>query len=85
MGKLKIGIIENILISKDNTTRSIRIRTEENVIEKSIKLLYPTELHCDSNSTNSNAQDDKTLNVNAEKTTRSAASALEWRIRDYIK
>ena len=82
---MKIGIIENILICKDNTIRSIRIRTEENVIEKSIKLLYPMKLHCDSNSTTSNAEDDKTLNINAEKTKRSAASAVEWRIRDYIQ
>ena len=60
-GKWKIGIIENIFMSQDNTIRSIRISTGRN------QLLYPMELHCDSKPTTSNNKDDKTLNVNAEK------------------
>ena len=65
-GKWKIRIIENIFLGKDNTIRSIKIRTGKSVIERPIQLLYPMELHCDSKSTTSNTQDDKTLNVNAE-------------------
>ena len=75
-GKWKIGIIENIFMGKDNTIRSIRIRTEKNVIERPIHLLYPMELHYVT-------QTDKTLNVNAEefRRKRSAAAAVEQRIR----
>ena len=65
-GKWKIGIIENIFVGKNNTIRSIRIRTGKNVIERPIQLLYPMELHCDSKATTSNTHDDKTLNVNTE-------------------
>ena len=43
----KIGFIENISMGKDNTIRSIRIPTEKNIIERTIQLLYPVELHCD--------------------------------------
>ena len=53
-------------MGKDNTIRSIRIRTGKNIIERPIQLLYPMELHCESKATTSNSQDDKTLNVNAE-------------------
>ena len=59
--KWKIGFIENISMGKDNTIRSIRIPTEKNIIERTIQLLYPVELHCDSKKTTS-----KTLNVNPE-------------------
>ena len=71
-------------MGKDNTIRSIRLRTGKNVIERPIQLLHPMELHCDSKSTTSNTQDDKTLNVNAEEfqPKRSAAAAAEQRIRD---
>ena len=65
-GKLKIGIIKNIFMGKGNTIRSIRIRTQKNVIERPIQLMYPMELRCDSKTNTSNTQDDKTLNVNAE-------------------
>ena len=83
-GMWKIGIIENIFVGKDNTIRSIRIHTGKNVIERPIQLLYPMELHCDSKSTTSNTQDDKTLNVNAKefRPKRSGAAAGEQRIRD---
>ena len=76
--KWKIGIIDNIFMSKDNTIRSIRISTGSN------QLLYPMELHCDSKSTTINNKYDKTLNVNAEKfwPKISAAAAAEQRIRN---
>ena len=63
-GKWKIGIIENVFKGKDNTKRSFRICTGNRVVERPIQLLYPMELHCDSKSTTSNTQHDKTLNVN---------------------
>ena len=83
-GKWKIGIIENIFVVKDNTIRSIRIHTGKNVIERPVQLLYPMALHCDSKSTTSNTQDEKTLNVNAKefRPKRSGAAAAEQRIRD---
>ena len=45
---------------------------------------YPIELHCDSRTTTSNTQDDKTLNANAEefRPKRSAAAVAERRIKD---
>ena len=68
---------------KDNVIRSIRIRTEKSIIERPIQPLYPMELHCDSETTTSNTQDDKTLNVNAEEfqLKRSAAAVAEQRIK----
>ena len=44
------------------------------------------ELHCDSRSTNSNTQDDKTLNNNAEefRPKRSAAAVAEQKIEDIV-
>ena len=64
-------------MGKDNTIRSIRIRTTKNVIEREIQLLYPMELHSNTKTTTSNTQDDKTLNVNAKeiRPKRSAAAA----------
>ena len=53
-------------MGKDNTIRSIRIRTRKSIIERPIHLLYPMALHCDSKTTTSNTRDDKTLNANAE-------------------
>ena len=53
-------------MGKDNIIRSIRIRTGKRIIERPIQLLYPMELHCDSKSTTSNTQEDKTLNANVE-------------------
>ena len=83
-GKWKIRIIENIFVGKDNTIRSMIIRTGKNVIERPVQLLYPMELHCDSKSTTSNTHDDKTLNVNAEEVRpkRSTPAAVEQRVRD---
>ena len=77
-GKSKIGIIENIFVGKDNTIRSIRIRTGQNIIERPIQLLYPMELHCESKLTTSNTQDDKTLNVNAEEFRPKRSAAADW-------
>ena len=61
----------------DNTIRSIRIRTRKSVIEKPIQ---------NSKVTTSNNQDDKTLNVKAEKfqPKRSAVAVAEQRIRDIV-
>ena len=44
------------------------------------------ELHCDSRSTNSNTQDDKTLNNSAEefRPKRSAAAVAEQKIEDIV-
>ena len=53
-------------MGKDNTIRSIRIRTRKSVIERPIQLLCPMELPCNPKITASNTHDDKTLNVNAE-------------------
>ena len=61
-GKWKIAIIRNTFMGKDNTIRSIGMCTGKSVIE----LSYPIELHCDSTTTPSNTQDDKTLNDNAQ-------------------
>ena len=46
--------------------------------------MYPMELHCDSKSTTSNTQDDKTLNVNAVefRPKRSAGAFAKQKIRD---
>ena len=49
--KWKIRIIENIFVGKDNTIRSIRIRTGKKVIERPIQLLYPMDLYFDSKMT----------------------------------
>ena len=72
-------------MGKDNTIRSIRIRTGKSVIKRTIQLLFQTELYCDSRSTTSNTQDGKTLRVNAEEflSKRSAAAAAEQGIRDF--
>ena len=71
-------------MGKDNTIRSITIRTGNSIIERPVQLLYPIQLHCDSKITNSNTQDGKTLNVNGEefRPKRSAAAVAEQRIRD---
>ena len=71
-------------MGKDKTIRSVRIRTGKNIIERPVQLLYPMALHCDSKSTTSNTQDDKTLNINAKefRPRRSAAAAAEQIIRD---
>ena len=66
LGKWKIGIIENIFKGKGNTIRSIRICTGNSVTERLIQLLYAIQLHCDSKTTTSNTEDDKTMNNNAE-------------------
>ena len=83
-GKWKIGIIENIFMSKDNTIRSIRISSEKNVIERPVQLLYPMELHCASMTTTSNTQNDKTLNIYTKefRPQISAAAAAKQRICD---
>ena len=39
-GEWKIEMIENVFIGKDNTIRSIGIRTGKSVIEKLTQLLY---------------------------------------------
>ena len=84
-GKL-IEIVENVFMGKHNTIRLIRIRTGKNIIERPIQLLYPMELPCDSKSTTKNTQEDKTLNVNAEafRPKRSAAVAVEQKIRNIV-
>ena len=77
--KWKIRIIENIFMGKRITIRSVKIRTGKSFIERTIQLLYPVELHCYSNTTISNTQDDKTSNVNTEefRPKRSAAVVVE--------
>ena len=69
-------------MGKNNPLRSIRMRMGKNVIERPIQLLYTTELHCDTKTTTSNTQDDKTSNVNAEEfqPKYSAAAAAKQRI-----
>ena len=71
--------IENIFMGKHNTIRSVKIRTGKSLIERTIQLPYPVELHCHSNTTISNTQDDKASNVNAEefRPQRSAAAIAE--------
>ena len=83
-GKWQVGIKENIFMGKDNTIKSIRIRTGNSVIEEPIQLLYPMELHCDAKTTITNTQDKQILNVNNKefRPKRSAATAVEQRIRD---
>ena len=83
-GKRNMGIIENIFISKDNTIRSIRIRTRKRSNERQTQLLHPMEFHYDSKTATRNIQYDKTLNVNAEEfqPKRLAAAAAEQTIRD---
>ena len=83
-GKGKIRIIENIFMGKDNTIRSIRIHTRKSVIERPTQLLYLMELHCDSRTTTSNNQGEKTLDINAEEfqPKRSEAAVVEQRMRD---
>ena len=83
-GKRKIDIIENIFISKDNTIRSTRKRSGKSIIERPIQLLYSMVLLCDSKTTTTNTQDDKSLNVNEEKFRPkwSAAAVVEQRIRE---
>ena len=84
--KWKIEIIENIFMGKDNTIRSIRIRTGKNVIETPIQLPHPMQLHCDSKTTTSDNQRGKTLNANPEefRPKRSVAAVVEQRIK-YIR
>ena len=86
----EISIINNVVVikgdkkRKDNTIRSIRIHTKKSIIERPIQLLYPMELHCDSKSNTSKTQDDKTLNVIAEKVRPKRSTALaKQRIRDF--
>ena len=71
-------------MGKDNTIKTIRIRTGSSVIEGPIQLLYPMELHCDAKTIITNTQDKKILNVNVKefRPKRSAATAVEQRIRD---
>ena len=49
--KWKIGIIENIFMGKNNTIRSVRIRTGKSCIERAIQQLHLMELHCNSKAT----------------------------------
>ena len=76
--KLKIGIIENIFVGKDNTIISIRMPTEKSVTKRSIQLLCSVKLNCDARATTSNSQDEKALNINAEEfqSKRSAAAVI---------
>ena len=80
--KRKIGIIKNIFMGKDNTIQSIR--TRKIIIERQIQLLYPMELHSDSNTITCNTQDDETLNVNAKefRPKTSAAAVIKQRIKN---
>ena len=48
-------------MGKDNTIKTIRIRTGNSVIEGPIQLLYPMELHCDAKTIITNTQDKKNI------------------------
>ena len=68
-------------MDKDNVVRSTK-----SIIERSIQLLHPMELHCHLKTTTNNTKDDKTLNANAEEypPKRSAAAVAEQRIKDIV-
>ena len=45
-----IGIVDSLIIEKDEVTRATTIQTGKSTLERAIQQLYPLELRCDSKS-----------------------------------
>ena len=82
-GNWKLAIAEKLYHRKDNVFRVVGLHTAKNYLERSIQLLYPMELHCNTIRKTSETK----LNPNVEefrpsRPKRTAAAVVKLRIGD---
>ena len=78
--KWKIGIVEDLIVGRDGVLRAAKLRSGRGILERAVQQLYPLELSCDRENSNTEVQ----LNPNAQvfRPRRDAAVAARLRIQD---
>ena len=85
-GHWKIGIINHLYSSKDNIIRVVQLRIGKEIIDRTIQLLYPLELHCEGITPTNKDKKKNELNPSATefRPKRTAAEIAKWRLKDIV-
>ena len=83
-GHWKIAIKNYLYIGKDNIIRVAQLRIGKKITDRTIQLLYPWKLHCESTTTTN--EDEKKNESNSSATEfclkRTAAEIAKWQLKD---
>ena len=85
-GHWKIGIVNHLYSSKDNIIRVVQLRIGKEIIDRTIQLLYPLELHCEGITPTNKDKKKNELNPSPTefRPKRTAAEIAKWRLKDIV-